>query len=209
MKFRMIQSNDHGLVTQAGDRTYARRKPAKGEEAIELATLFIWVRKPERYLARCWTRWTRETIGSDFVYEVTRFRDLIDLEGDTRFHQWCSQELRAQLWELERPQVEAWGLPCPLPEEVYEADRHRTAIYLQRRKERVTRQTPSMTQEETTRLAVTYQQRDHLNREAGFIKYHVDHIIPLAAGGLHHPDNVRVVTAHENVRKGARLHPVI
>ena len=209
MKFRVIQSNNRGLVTQVGDRTYARRRPAKGEETIELPTLFIWVRKPERYLARCWTRWTEETIGSDFVYEVTRFRDLIDLEGDTRFHQWCSQELRAQLWELERPQVETWGLPCPLPEEVYEADRHRTAIYLQRRKERVTRQTPSMTQEETTRLAVTYQQRDHLNREAGFIKYHVDHIIPLTAGGLHHPDNVRVVTAHENVRKGARLHPVI
>ena len=56
MKFRVIQSNDRGLLTKEGDRTYAHRKPAKGEEQLELPTLFIWVKKPQRLLARCWTR---------------------------------------------------------------------------------------------------------------------------------------------------------
>ncbi len=41
MKFRVIQSNDRGLLTKVGDRTYARRKPAKGEEQLELPTLFL------------------------------------------------------------------------------------------------------------------------------------------------------------------------
>ena len=43
LKFRVIQSNDRGLITKQGDRTYARRGPAKGEEALELPTLFIWL----------------------------------------------------------------------------------------------------------------------------------------------------------------------
>ena len=53
MKFRVIQSNDRGLLTKVGDRTYAHRKPAKGEEQLELPTLFIWVKKPQRLLGAC------------------------------------------------------------------------------------------------------------------------------------------------------------
>ena len=91
MKFRLIQSNNRGLIVRVGDRTFSRRKPAKSEENQELPTLFIWVRKPERYLARCWTRWTGERLESDFIYVVTRFRDVIDLQGQSCFHQWCTQ----------------------------------------------------------------------------------------------------------------------
>jgi hypothetical protein len=94
MKFRLIQSNDRGLITRVGDRTFASSGPAKGEENCEQPTLFIWSKKPDRYLARCWTRWTGERLERDFVFEVTRFRDVIDLQGDTRYHQWCSQQLR-------------------------------------------------------------------------------------------------------------------
>ena len=38
--------------------------------------------------------------------------------------------------------------------------------------------------------------------------YHVDHIRPLAAGGeggVHHPDNLRVILASENLTKGATV----
>ena len=35
-------------------------------------------------------------------------------------------------------------------------------------------------------------------------KYHVDHKIALAKGGLHHPDNLQILTAIENLKKGAR-----
>ena len=65
LKFRVIQSNDRGLVTKPGDCTYARRGPAKGEEGLELPTLFIWVKSKERHLARCWTQWTGAHLGDD------------------------------------------------------------------------------------------------------------------------------------------------
>ena len=58
--------------------------------------------------------------------------------------------------------------------------------------------------EKKATLAI-YTERDHLNKEAGYIAYHVDHIIPLARGGAHHPDNLRIITAEENLRKGAKL----
>jgi hypothetical protein len=46
MKFRLIQSNNRGLITRAGDRTYAHSGPGKGEEDCDLPTLFIWSKNP-------------------------------------------------------------------------------------------------------------------------------------------------------------------
>jgi hypothetical protein len=205
LKFRVIQSNDRGLVTKPGDCTYARRGPAKGEEDLELPTLFIWVRSKERYLARCWTQWTGAHLGDDFIYVVSRFRDVIDLHGDTRYHQWCSKQLRQELWLLKRPALGLEGLACPPPEAVYEANRHKSAIYLQRRKQRLLEQTPDLNQQEKAKIQDIYGERDQRNQAAGFIKYHVDHITPLAKGGLHHPSNLRIIGASENARKGCRL----
>ena len=205
MKFRIIQSNDRGLITKQGDRTYARRGPAKGEEALELPTLFIWVSGKDRYLARCWTQWTGERLGDDFIYVVSRFRDVIDLHGDTRYHQWCSKQLRSELWTLERAALDLPGVSCPPPEDVYEADRHKSALYLQRRTQRLREQTPALSPEDKELIEHAYGQRDRLNEEAGFIEYHVDHIIPLAKGGAHHPANLQVISARDNVRKGAKV----
>jgi hypothetical protein len=205
MKFRIIQSNNRGLITKQGDRTYARRGPAKGEEALELPTLFIWVSSNERYLARCWTLWTGERLGEDFIYVVNKFRDVIDLQGDTRYHQWCSKQHRAELWTLERPYLELEGVTCPPPELIYEADRHKSAIYLERRKQRLRKQTPELSSEEIEKIQQIYDQRDQLNQKAGFIQYHVDHIIPLAKGGWHHPANLQLISASENLRKGAKV----
>jgi 5-methylcytosine-specific restriction endonuclease McrA len=38
-------------------------------------------------------------------------------------------------------------------------------------------------------------------------EYHVDHIIPLSIGGAHHQDNMRVITAKENLEKNAKYIP--
>ena len=35
-------------------------------------------------------------------------------------------------------------------------------------------------------------------------KWHVDHIQPLAEGGLHHPSNLQILSEHDNCSKGAR-----
>lgn len=49
-----------------------------------------------------------------------------------------------------------------------------------------------------------YAARDRLIAETG-IAFEVDHIIPLARGGRHHPDNLQLLTAAENRQKGASL----
>ena len=45
-----------------------------------------------------------------------------------------------------------------------------------------------------------YKQRASMVEKYGE-EYHVDHIIPLSIGGAHHQDNMRIITAKENLKK--------
>ena len=108
---------------------------------------------------------------------------------------------------MKGPVVDMMEQRCPEPEAVYDSSRHKTALYLERRKLRIQSQTPLLSEEERRRLDQIYAFRDSLNEEAGRIDYHVDHIQPLSRGGLHHPDNLRVISSTENMRKGAKLAP--
>ena len=100
MKFRVIQSNNRGLISKVGDQTFYSRKPKVGEENTQQPTIFIWVNSPLRYAARAWTKWTGEKIKSDYIYEVTKFRDIINISGMNYFHQWSNQKLRIKLWKM-------------------------------------------------------------------------------------------------------------
>ena len=64
--------------------------------------------------------------------------------------------------------------------------------------------TVELTQQEELQVKAIYRLRYTLTRETG-VEYHVDHRIPLSKGGKHHPDNLWVITAVENMRKGAKL----
>ncbi len=64
-------------------------------------------------------------------------------------------------------------------------------------------QTPDLTEEETDQIKAVYREARLLTEETG-IPHQVDHIHPLSKGGLHHPDNLQVLTAAENQKKGAR-----
>jgi len=52
-----------------------------------------------------------------------------------------------------------------------------------------------------------YDECRRMNKAAGFIKYHVDHVVPLAGkniSGLHVHTNLEIVPAAQNLRKGNR-----
>ena len=50
-----------------------------------------------------------------------------------------------------------------------------------------------------------YAIRDAKNKAHGRIMYHVDHRIPLAKNGTHHPSNLQLATASWNLRKGKKI----
>jgi hypothetical protein len=49
-----------------------------------------------------------------------------------------------------------------------------------------------------------YKEAERLTEETGVI-HHVDHIIPISKGGLHHQDNLQVLTKKENLIKGNKI----
>ena len=53
-------------------------------------------------------------------------------------------------------------------------------------------------------IRLIYEECYRITQETG-IPHHVDHIIPLALGGLHHPSNLQILTAKENLKKGCKL----
>lgn len=60
--------------------------------------------------------------------------------------------------------------------------------------------TVPLTKDEKARVTVLYERAVRLTDETG-IEHHVDHILPMSHGGLHHPDNLQVVTQAYNLAK--------
>jgi len=61
-------------------------------------------------------------------------------------------------------------------------------------------QTPDLTKEDSYKVTLLYKIREKVTKQTGVLM-HVDHIIPIAKGGLHHPLNLQVITAEENHKK--------
>ena len=61
-------------------------------------------------------------------------------------------------------------------------------------------QTPNLTQQEDILIKKYYKVSNWLGKN-----YEVDHEIPLAKGGLHHPSNLQILTKKDNLLKGAKL----
>jgi len=61
-------------------------------------------------------------------------------------------------------------------------------------------QTPTLTENEKKKIELYYTISHHLGEN-----FHVDHIHPLSKGGLHHPDNLQILTKEENLIKSNKL----
>ena len=62
-----------------------------------------------------------------------------------------------------------------------------------------------LTPEERKEVDALYAEAKRLSEETGQ-DYHVDHILPIQKGGIHHPINLRVLPGSENLSKGAKIH---
>ena len=206
VKFRTIQSNNRGLITKVGDKTFHSRKPKKGEEYKDVKTLFIWVKGSIRYAARGWTRWTGEKIKNDYIYEVTKFRNIIDISGQNKFHLWSSKNLLEELWEMKGKVIIPKNYDCPNPEEIWSDNRNKKIKYITKRKKLIIEELKLINHEEKQAIKEIYKQKNKLNKKAKFIKYHIDHIIPLSKGGRHKFKNLRIVKAKINLQKGSKLY---
>lgn len=60
-----------------------------------------------------------------------------------------------------------------------------------------------LTRDEKNKVSKIYAQSRELTKQTG-VEHHVDHIKPLSAGGRHHPSNLQILTAKENLAKGAK-----
>jgi len=56
----------------------------------------------------------------------------------------------------------------------------------------------------TTEIKQIYALRDFFESMSLGEKFHVDHIIPISKGGLHIAQNLQVITAKDNLRKGVK-----
>lgn len=59
-----------------------------------------------------------------------------------------------------------------------------------------------ITEEELHQIQDIYQEAQHLTFTTG-MQYDVDHIVPLFEGGLHHPNNLQIITHEEHLMKTA------
>ena len=72
-----------------------------------------------------------------------------------------------------------------------------------KRRATVKDQTPYLTEDEIKQILTIYQECSKISTEIG-IPHEVDHIIPICNGGLHHPDNLQILTMKENRSKGSK-----
>lgn len=79
----------------------------------------------------------------------------------------------------------------------------RYALYEATRRARRRVMSAELTPADRARILEIYAERARVSQNSG-IEHHVDHIVSLKKGGPHHPDNLRIIPAIENQRKGAR-----
>lgn len=78
-------------------------------------------------------------------------------------------------------------------------------IYEQSAKRRSIMECPDISKLDKSSIGEFYVLRDIKNKAHGKTVYHVDHIVPLAKGGIHHPSNLQLATAKWNQSKGAKI----
>jgi len=81
---------------------------------------------------------------------------------------------------------------------------HASAAYRRARKKECS---VPLTETEKTKLKSMSRKMQRLNKKNGGVEYHIDHIVPMDYGGVHHPCNLRIVESSENCSKQNKITP--
>jgi len=91
--------------------------------------------------------------------------------------------------------------------EYYKANREKrhanSASYRARKKEC----SVPLTETEKIKMRSLSRKMQRLNKKKGGVEYHIDHIVPMDYGGIHHPCNLRIVESSENCSKTNKITP--
>jgi hypothetical protein len=93
----------------------------------------------------------------------------------------------------------------------YERNKSTYLVNWARRRAAKMQRTINLSEEHLSQIDQMYAEAKRLTAETG-VSHHVDHIAPLQGelvSGLHAPWNMRVVPAHENLSKGARVNAAL
>jgi len=85
-----------------------------------------------------------------------------------------------------------------------EENKDRMCLYWSNRRARQRNLLTPLTEEEKKQVVALYVKARELTKLHGE-PYHVDHIKPLARGGLHHPSNLQVMRGIDNIRKNSKF----
>jgi len=66
------------------------------------------------------------------------------------------------------------------------------------------KQSPKLNDTEQQQVVEIYKRCQELTESTGIL-HHVDHIIPISKHGEHHPNNLQILTAEQNIKKGNRI----
>jgi hypothetical protein len=85
---------------------------------------------------------------------------------------------------------------------------HRTRHNFNKRKRETKLKVATPNWSDTNAMFEVYEECRKLNNEAGYIKYHVDHEVPIKSSivcGLHVPNNLQILLASENISKSNKF----
>jgi hypothetical protein len=81
---------------------------------------------------------------------------------------------------------------------------HASAAYRRARKKECS---VPLTETEKTKLRSMSRNMQRLNKKKGGVEYHIDHIVPMDYGGVHHPCNLQIMEGSENCSKNNKITP--
>jgi hypothetical protein len=64
-----------------------------------------------------------------------------------------------------------------------------------------------LTETEKIKMRSLSRKMQRLNKKNDGVQYHIDHILPLDYGGVHHPCNLRIMEKSENISKSNKITP--